>query len=483
MEKLNSISFWLLLSLVIFTGCKRQESVGAQTVEGERKTESQLNVSTEIEQGDLWSRKSGLDWPTFLGPNGESISSETGILKDWTQGKLKLVWKIKTGAGYGMGSVVDGRFYHFGRINNKATLLCLKAETGETLWDFSYPSDYRDLYGYDSGPRASPVIDDGKVYIYGVEGHLHCLDAVSGEPLWDVQLNEKFGVIQNFFGVASTPVICKDLLLVMVGGSPDRSKRAAPGALDEVEPDHTGLVALNKKTGKIIYQSINDLASYSSLKLTQFNDQPVLLAWMRGSLFGVKPQTGKVAFEFPWRSKKLESVNASMPVVIDEHVLISECYEIGSALLKLNPSSDSPELLDAEVVWNDKGKRDTAMMAHWNTPVVMGDLMFGCSGRHVANAELRCIDWKTGKVHWSETGLTRTSMLLIDGHLIVHAEDGKLFLIKASKDKFELVTSYRDPAGVEFQQPCWAAPIVSHGLLFVRGRDTLACFDLIPTSE
>ncbi|MDG1875601.1 MAG: hypothetical protein P8J27_16945, partial [Mariniblastus sp.] len=164
------------------------------------------------------------------------------------------------------------------------------------------------------------------------------------------------------------------------------------------------------------------------------------------------------------------------------HVLISECYEIGSALLKIQSQNKAQSALGAEVVWTDQGKRDTAMMAHWSTPIVVGELMFGCSGRHTGNAELRCIDWRTGKVHWSQKGLTRSSMLLIDGHLVVHAEDGKLCLIRATQEKFDLVTIY-DPgtsAGVNFQQPCWAAPIVSHGLLYVRGKNTLACFELIP---
>ena len=158
------------------------------------------------------------DWPKFLGPTGDGKSAEKGILTDWTNGKLKVQWKMKTGEGYAMGSVAEGRFYHFGRVDERANLRCLDSLTGAQRWEFTYDSDYQDLYGYDSGPRTSPVVDDGLVYIYGVEGMLHCIDALSGKVVWKQSLNERFGVIQNFFGVASTPVIYEELILVMVGG-------------------------------------------------------------------------------------------------------------------------------------------------------------------------------------------------------------------------------------------------------------------------
>jgi len=140
---------------------------------------------------------------------------------------------------------------------------------------------------------------------------------------------------------------------------------------------------------------------------------------MRDALFGVKPGNGQVLFQFPWRAKKLESVNAAMPLEIEDHVLVSECYEVGAALLKIENSK-------SKLVWSDQGKRNVALKSHWCTPVVSGDVVYGCSGRHPGTAELRCIDWKTGKVNWSQPKLSRTSITMIDGHLIVLAEDGEV---------------------------------------------------------
>ena len=123
------------------------------------------------------------------------------------------------------------------------------------------------------------------------------------------------------------------------------------------------------------------------------------------------------------------------------------------------------------------------MEAHWNTPIVVGDFMYGCSGRHAAPAELRCVNWKTGELQWKKSGLSRSSLTLVDGHFVVVGEMGELLLIKANPKKFEEVTRYKSngtDGGIKFRSPCWAAPVISHGLMYVRGKDQMACFELIP---
>ena len=163
--------------------------------------------------------------------------------------------------------MAKGRYYQFDRVDNKAFVVCLNAETGKELWKFQYTSGYQDLYGYDPGPRCSPLVDGNRIFIYGTEGMVYCLNATTGKEEWSVDTIKKFGVIQNFFGVGSNPVIAGDLLICMVGGSPDKDKQIPPGQLDLVSPNGTGVVAFDKSTGKVKYQVIDDLASYSSLKL------------------------------------------------------------------------------------------------------------------------------------------------------------------------------------------------------------------------
>ena len=461
---------WLFVAI----GCCETSQIMAQN-------SSLENPSSSGEKNDLenlWTRVSGDDWPQFLGPRADGKSNEVGIRKDWTGGNLPVVWEMDLGEGYGIGSVAMGRYVHFDRHEGDARVRCVNAETGVLLWSYRYKSDYSDLYGYDNGPRASPVIDGDRVYVYGVEGQVHCLSLADGKKIWSLDANKKFGVIQNFFGVASSPVVHKDLLLLMVGGSTEDSQQVAPGRLDQVVADGSGIIALNKFTGALKYKSLFDLASYSTIRIQPFDsadDRMVALAWMRASLFGFDPETGQKLFEFPYRARILESVNAAMPVVAGNDILLSECYELGSVLLNVDEYKP-------KVVWADRDrKRNKSLEAHWNTPIYFDGDVFGCSGRHSSNAELRCIDWKTGEVHWSNDQFSRSSLTMIDGHLIVMDESGRLALAKATPDQYEEVTRFDGgEQKIRFTKPCWAAPIVSHGFLFVRGAKRLVCFELIP---
>src|SRR5207253_1782776 len=173
--------------------------------------------------------------------------------------------------------------------------------------------------------------------------------------VWKLDTAAEFGVIQNFFGVGSSPVIENDLLIVPVGGSPAESKSVPPGRLDQVAGNGSGIVALDKKTGKVKYKITDELASYASPVMATIEGRRWCFMFARGGLVGFEPDSGKVDFQFPWRAPLLESVNASNPVVVGDLVFISETYGPGSALLQVKPG-------ETKVVWSDaQRRRDKAM--------------------------------------------------------------------------------------------------------------------------
>ena len=428
----------------------------------------------------LWTRETGEDWPIFLGPRRDGKSKETGFRpKAWKETPPKLVWGLELGEGYAPCTVSRGRVFHYDRDGDMNRLRCLNAETGKTLWTFRNPTSYQDHYGYDGGPRCSPVVDGDRVYIYDAAGMLHCLKSDNGEIVWKLDTPKTFGVVQNFFGVGSHPVIEGERLIVMVGGSPPEDRTLLSGQLDQVRGNGSGIVALDKRSGKVIYKFSDELASYASLQLTQIKNRKWCFAFARGGLLAFDPTNGKQDFHFPWRAKILESVNASTPVVQNDEVLISETYGPGAALLRV--SAEHPP----KVVWKDDDKgRDKSLQTHWNTPVVHKGYIYACSGRHTNNAELRCVEWKTGKVMWSQPRLTRMSLTYLDGYLLCQGEYGDFLVINANPEKFEPVALLPPPmdddGDARLKYPCWAAPVVSHGLMWVRGENQLLCYDIIP---
>jgi outer membrane protein assembly factor BamB len=432
---------------------------------------------------DLRTRTAGDDWPRFLGPLGTSVSTEKGIVTPWPDKGPRIVWEKVVGVGYGMPSISRGRLFQFDRHKDKQRLSCLKAETGEFLWKWEYPTHYTDQYGYDGGPRCCPVVDDDRVYVYGPEGVLACLRVADGKLRWKVDTLAEFGVVQNFFGVGSTPVIEGDLLIVQVGGSPKGSDEVS---FSRLKGDNSGIVAFDKMTGKVKYRITDELASYSSPVLATIGERRWCFVLARGGLVGFEPATGKVGFQYPWRARSLESVNASNPLVVGDRVLITETYGPGSVLLKVKPGA-------ADVVWSDdrKGAGDKSLQCHWMTPIYHDGFVYGSSGRHTAGSELRCVELATGNVMWAEPGLTRCSLLMVDGHFVCLGEDGVLRLLKVNAKKYEEVSkvTLRDPketaddAPALLRSPCWAAPILSHGLLYVRGEGRLVCLELIPEKK
>jgi len=180
----------------------------------------------------------------------------------------------------------------------------------------------------------------------------------------------------------------------------------------------------------------------------------------------------------------LTSVNAANPVIVGNQVLLTESYERGAILLEYNGASKGDSTAFRSI-WRD-GPRNQAIAAHWNTPVHHEGVVYVSSGEKSPNAELRAVDWATGEIHWSQPRLARTQLLYVDGHFVVHSEVGDLLLIRATPESYQQIGHIRLRAELDgrtvdlLRYPAWAAPVLSHGVLYVRGRSRLAALELIP---
>lgn len=416
------------------------------------------------------------DWPGFLGPHRNGKSDERGLPSEWPAKGPPIVWHTKIGTGYAAPAISDGRLFHFARFGDSARLTCLNAETGAELWTCDYPTDFEDMLGYNNGPRATPVVDGPFVYTFGAEGVLQCVRVADGKSVWRIDTTKDFGVVKNFFGIGSTPLVWKDLLLVQVGGSPPGGPTDVYAARGNVQPNGAALVAFDKKNGAVRWKTGDELASYASPVVAKIGGRDVVFMFARGGLLAIDPEKGETIAHFPWRARLLESVNASTPVVVGDEIFISETYELGSALVRFTGNS-------FEEVWTDRGRRrDRAMALHWNTPIEHESYLYGSSGYHAPEAELRCVQWKTGKVMWSEPNMGRSSLLLVDGRLVCLSEDGTLRLVRPTPERYEEIANWEltaDDGAPLLAYPAWAAPALAHGLLYLEGGDRLVCLRLL----
>ena len=437
--------------------------------------------AASAEVPDIGTRE-GEDWGPFLGPTGNGRSSLRGIRSPWPEGGPPVVWHCELGEGYCAPAVALGRAVVFDRIGRDVRLRCLEAETGRKLWEERYPTDYLDMFGYDGGPRAAPVIARDRVITFGPEGRLECRSLAAGASLWKVDTGRDFHVVQNFFGVGAAPLVVDTdagpLVVVQVGGSRPGSAPPAPERLDLVKGLDSGLVAFDLATGRERWRASDQLASYSAPILARIRGRGRILAWMRDDLLVVDPASGAVDTRFRWRADEVFSAVCASPVAGGDEVLLSECYERGSVVLDL--AGDDPRPLRQD---RRRARPDAALKAHWATPVLHEGFLYGSSGRHAGDAVLACVDWKGGEVRWAEGGFGRASAVGIDGHLVVLGEQGDLALVRAIPDRYVEVSRarLRDPADGRtdlLAPPCWAAPVVARGLCYVRGQGRLVCLDL-----
>lgn len=405
-----------------------------------------------------------------MGPNGDGTSSEKNLLKSFPKEGPTKLYEIDLGRGYAPPCIAGEKLFHFDRFESgaepKNRLTCREAATGKELWKVEYNADYEDTYGFDPGPRCCPIADAERVFVYGPEGMLVAYQIADGKEVWSINTREKYTFQQNFFGVASTPWIEDGKLIVAIGGS-----EKGPKAFDirDVKGNGTGIVAFDCKTGKELWKISDELASYASPIVTTINKQRVGLYFGRCGLVLFDPINGKELTTYHWRAKIRESVNAANPVVSGDTIFISESYELGSVALKW----DGVKLNE---VWSDreKDRSDKAMLAHWCTPMLVNGYLYGCSSRHSGEADIRCVDFKTGDIKWKKSRIGWQTVVMYEDMLLFLGENGQVRLVKPNAEKLEEISTFT----AELKHPAWAPPVLSNGRLFLRGAGKMIVYDI-----
>lgn len=324
------------------------------------------------------------DWSQFLGPEHNNVSRETKLSTAFDAKGPPLVWEYEKGSGYSSPVAAGGRLVLLHRVDDNEVVDCLEPETGKRYWRYAYPSNFQDRYGYSDGPRAAPTIapELDAVYTYGAEGTLHCLELSTGRVRWKRQILKEFRLRQNFFGVGCSPLLEGNLVIINVGA----------------EPKGPCVAAFDVRSGKLIWGAGTEWGpSYATPIPATIHGKRRVLVFAggesnppTGGLLGIDPADGRVAFSFPWRGTRRESVNASSPLLVSgDRIFISEAYGSGGALLHVK-ADDS-----LEKVWSG-----LELGTHFMSAVELNGYLYGVDGHGPTDAFLVCVELSSGKEMW-----------------------------------------------------------------------------------
>ncbi|MGA2619675.1 MAG: PQQ-binding-like beta-propeller repeat protein [Thermoguttaceae bacterium] len=375
------------------------------------------------------------EWPNWRGPNHNGISTEKGWLTEWPKGGLKELWKAELGRSHSSVAVMAGKVYAMGRNAEQDTVLCLNAETGATAWKHSYPAAESD---YGGGPRATPAVDGKAVYALSADGQAFCLDAASGQVIWNKNLQKELNLVMPLHNFSSSPVLEGELLLANMG---------------------TSGLALDKKTGNVVWKSAGDSGYSSPVPFTLAGKRCVAL-FAATQLAVVDLANGQKMASYEWRT--MDNANCADPVIVGDAIFITSSYGRGCALIGVSGGN-------AAVMWK-KG-----LECHYASPVLVGDCLYALFGSGWLRADLVCVSAKDGSVRWRRKDVGSGGLMVADGKLIVLSRGGDLILAEASP------TAYAEIARAKIfsADACWNSPVLCDGRIYARNeKGTLVCLDV-----
>lgn len=401
---------------------------------------------------------SSSDWPQWRGPERNGISRETGLLKQWPKEGPKLLWQVNDiGDGFSTPSVVGTRIYLMSnRGMENEYVLALSTQDGKPVWetrvgnvgnpkqDPPYPK-----------ARSTPTVDGDFMYALGSDGDLVCLESKSGKIRWQKSLRKDFAGQPHEWAYAESPLVDGDVLVVTPGGA------------------QATLVALNKKTGDVIWKSAvpdGDAAGYASAIVVEGGGRKQYVQFLSKGMVGVDAKTGK----FLWRYKDVAKgpAQAFTPVARDGYVY-GGALSIGGGLVQLK--SDNGGVI-AEQVYFARG-----LPNGFGGAVLVGDYLYGTG---IAEQSLKAVEFATGKVKWNAESAGSGAVTYADGNIYLHVENGDVALVEATpeayreKGRFTPANPPKKKQAGQFAEKAFSYPVIANGGLYIRDLGTLWAWDI-----
>ena len=398
------------------------------------------------------------DWPYVHGPNGDGSSSES-LPKSWPAGGPKVLWKVPSSKGFSSFVVGGGRALTLELRDvdgaPQEVLVARNADTGADLWvrtlgsvkyDGGGDSGTNDNKGGD-GPRSTPTLEGDRIYVTSAKLVVSCIDAKSGDVLWQHDLMKEFSGRNITWQNAASPVVEGDLVLVAGGGAGE------------------SLIAFNKKDGKVAWKAFDETITHATPTPTTLLGQRQVIFFLKSGLLSVEPKTGKELwrFAFPFRTS-----TAASPVVDGDLVYCSAGYGVGAGACRVSKTGDAWK---AEPVYRFEG--NTPLANHWSTPVLQDGHLYGMfQFKEYGSGPVKCVDIRTGKVLWEQAGFGPGQVIRVKGGILALGDAGQLVLMEATP------SGYHELARAQvLEGKCWTTPALSNGRVYARSTKEAVCLE------
>ncbi|MCP4611190.1 MAG: PQQ-like beta-propeller repeat protein [Planctomycetes bacterium] len=384
-------------------------------------------------------------WPQFHGPNRDNISTEKDLPKKWPKNGPELLWTARgLGHGYSSISIANGMIYTASTIEKDTVVIALNLD-GKILWQVKNGKAFT---GDRPGTRGTPTIDGDRVFHQSPHGNLICLNAKTGDRIWELNIIDKFKSKIPNWALSESLLIDGNNLISSPGGP------------------QTYMVALNKKTGSVVWKSpsTGELAGYASPTLVEYKGLRIILTLTLKGFIGVNADTGQLLWQIKHESYADE--NVLMPIFHDGEVFIST-LKAGSVKWKVNVN-DGKITLDE--LW-----RTEELDNHHGGVILLNGNLYGASTVRNRNL-LVCLDWKTGRNKYMDKCVGKVSLTYADGMLYALSIDGVMGLVRPTTMGHELVSSFEIPK--DGKGKSWAHPVVCGGRLYVRHGEFLYAYSL-----
>jgi outer membrane protein assembly factor BamB len=402
------------------------------------------------------------DWPQWRGPDRDGVWKETGLLKSFPPGGLKTSWRVPLGRGWSSPVVSQNRVYvtdaQVVRPAARERILCFDETTGKSRWTQEYSVHYPD-WAFElssGGPRATPIIRDGKLFTLGALGDLFCLDAATGVVIWQKSL-AKDCQVKEFTGITASPLIEDELLILYICGKPAAC-----------------VVAFNKNSGKEVWRSLDDSFTYSSPIVITAGGKRQLIVWTQEAVTSLDPATGRTW----WR----EPLPTPGDMAVATPVFARERLFVGGLMFQFEPDKLTPSVL-----WPEARAPTRRILSNTSTALLQGDYLFSAR----TSGQLVCLDAGTGRQVWETNSVTE----LKNGasiHLTPCGDAVFLFTDRGDLIRAHLTSlGYREISRVHVLEPtspfgdrkcAWTPPAFANGHVLARNDTDLVCVSLAATS-